>query len=820
MSLLHLVDADGNLKDTDDICRYLVHTVGDSEQAFHEKGVDYHVVCIFGGQSSGKSTLLNHLFGTPFALLDARVRRGQTTQGGFLSRAETIPGKSSSLSPSEKQGADPLLLVMDLEGTDGLERGDNQSFERQLSLFGLSVADVLIINMWAVDVGRHNAANLSLLRTIFEMNLHLFHHEGYKKDEKPTLLVVLRDFVAESHLPTLETLRKSFQVIWDGIKKPEAFADATLEDLFHWKCFFLPHYELQRPVFDDKLNALRTWFNVPTADDYLFADSKMLRGVPLEMLPSYLSSCWSTIRSSRELDIPTQREMLAKHRCGEVSAQALVVFEERKTDLCAKVQEGDVILKFTEKVNTAMDEAEKYFYGLTELYSAPVTREFGSQLHQKLVENGMKAVDMYAQRVTAELIGGLESRMYYAMDSAIQTIIRSGIESELEMATSINHNGTREGGVDSGRNRGQAPAVRGENAIAINNAAYQCAVILFWERIAKGIQEIILQMSDMEPPPEEIFNRFTSLVEEDAAVRSSVCAAVAKELVERLQHRCSSMAANASDTLHRYFERALTHRGDGQVRLLRSTAGLEKLVPRAKQGAVFLLGALLYFRIEIRLAGLPSGSTGDEMASLSQRLQARKVIVAVRENNDEKKFFLRGTTVHQVPVYPSGCRMVSAGGGGLFTGEPRPGVCQEGVLLTAPMVMHAYQQFNERADTTVHSKMMIIEAGRLNVPFWAYIVVLLLSMNEIMYVLSSPSLLILLVIAIILFGRKYIASMWDEFQEVGPPWLTSGLTVFFTVIRNTFGPLAEAVHGDRSTKEGAKCEASAGHRSRKKIKGE
>jgi hypothetical protein len=38
------------------------------------------VVAIMGPQSSGKSTLLNHLFGTKFTEMDALTRRGQTTQ--------------------------------------------------------------------------------------------------------------------------------------------------------------------------------------------------------------------------------------------------------------------------------------------------------------------------------------------------------------------------------------------------------------------------------------------------------------------------------------------------------------------------------------------------------------------------------------------------------------------------------------------------------------------------------------------------------------------------------------------------------------------
>ena len=49
-----------------------------------------------------------------------------------------------------------------------------QVFERRTSLFSLTITSVLIINMWMNDIGRFHAANMGLLKTIFEMNLQLF----------------------------------------------------------------------------------------------------------------------------------------------------------------------------------------------------------------------------------------------------------------------------------------------------------------------------------------------------------------------------------------------------------------------------------------------------------------------------------------------------------------------------------------------------------------------------------------------------------------------------------------------------------------------
>jgi nicotinamide riboside kinase len=75
-------------------------------------GFAYHVVAVFGSQSTGKSTLLNHLFGTDFNVMEQKM------------------GKN--------------ILVMDVEGTDGRERGEDQDFERKSALFALATSEVLV----------------------------------------------------------------------------------------------------------------------------------------------------------------------------------------------------------------------------------------------------------------------------------------------------------------------------------------------------------------------------------------------------------------------------------------------------------------------------------------------------------------------------------------------------------------------------------------------------------------------------------------------------------------------------------------------------
>lgn len=155
---------------------------------------DYSIVGIMGVQSSGKSTLLNKLFKTKFQMMNSRTGRQQTTRGIWLDAARNTPN----------------LVIMDLEGTDSGERGeDRTTFERQTILYGLALCEILIVNMWEHDIGRYTASNYGVLKTVFEVNLQIFKAQG-----KTMLLFIVRDHIEQTTpAAALETkLRKDIQV--------------------------------------------------------------------------------------------------------------------------------------------------------------------------------------------------------------------------------------------------------------------------------------------------------------------------------------------------------------------------------------------------------------------------------------------------------------------------------------------------------------------------------------------------------------------------------------------------------------------------------
>lgn len=118
------------------------------------------------GTSSVSSLFRDHLL--------ERIPREDQRESRKESRTKGIANFSSRPGIWMSKGDDIDVLVMDVEGTDGRERGEDQDFERKSALFSIAVSEVLIVNIWEHQVGLYQGANMGLLKTVFEVNLGLF----------------------------------------------------------------------------------------------------------------------------------------------------------------------------------------------------------------------------------------------------------------------------------------------------------------------------------------------------------------------------------------------------------------------------------------------------------------------------------------------------------------------------------------------------------------------------------------------------------------------------------------------------------------------
>ncbi|XP_033130921.1 protein ROOT HAIR DEFECTIVE 3 homolog 1 isoform X3 [Brassica rapa] len=384
-----------------------------------ECGLSYAVVSIMGPQSSGmhsfrggessaifrilqniycltgKSTLLNSLFGTNFMEMDAFKGRSQTTKGIWLARCA---------------GIEPCTLVMDLEGTDGRERGeDDTAFEKQSALFALAISDIVLINMWCHDIGREQAANKPLLKTVFQVMMRLF------SPRKTTMLFVIRD-KTRTPLENLEpVLREDIQKIWDSVPKPEAHKETPMSDFFNVEVVALSSYEEKEEQFKEQVASLRQRFMHSIAPGGLAGDRRGV--IPASGFAFSADQIWRVIKENKDLDLPAHKVMVATVRCEEIANEKFSHFisneDWRKLD--EEVQAGPVS-NFGKRLTSILGSCLSEYDGEATFFDEGVRSSKRHQLQEKLLQ----LVNPAFQDVLGHIRFGMLEKFKASFDKALE----------------------------------------------------------------------------------------------------------------------------------------------------------------------------------------------------------------------------------------------------------------------------------------------------------------------------------------------------------------------------------------------------------------
>ena len=184
------------------------------------------------------------------------------------------------------------VMVMDVEGTDGRERGEDQDFERKSALLSLASSEVLLINLWEHQVGLYQGANMGLLKTVFEVNLGLFGKAQENTNQRTLLLFIIRDHIGTTPLANLaSTLETDINRIWDSLSKPAELQDRKLSDYFDLGFTTLPHKILAADKFEEEVLNLRRRFMDKENPNYVFKPAYHKR-IPADGVAMYMEGIW------------------------------------------------------------------------------------------------------------------------------------------------------------------------------------------------------------------------------------------------------------------------------------------------------------------------------------------------------------------------------------------------------------------------------------------------------------------------------------------------------------------------------------------------
>ena len=153
------------------------------------------------------------------------------------------------------------------------------------------------------------------------------------------LFFVIRDHLGTTPLANLrDTLIQDLTKIWASISKPQGLENSKIEDYFDFGFAALPHKILQADKFASEVQVLGSRFttghrskSAGNRDEDELEGGVFLpeyhRRIPADGFSVYAEGIWDQIVNNKDLDLPTQQELLAQFRCDEISREVLVAFD-------------------------------------------------------------------------------------------------------------------------------------------------------------------------------------------------------------------------------------------------------------------------------------------------------------------------------------------------------------------------------------------------------------------------------------------------------------------------------------------------------------
>ncbi|KAL6539227.1 Cell wall protein rhd3 [Orobanche gracilis] len=747
----HLIDGDGTFN-VSGIEKFM------EEVKLAKCGLSYAVVAIMGPQSSGKSTLLNHLFNTKFLEMDAFKGRSQTTKGIWLAHCD---------------GIDPCTLVMDLEGTDGRERGeDDTAFEKQSALFALAVSDIVLINMWCHDIGREQAANKPLLKTVFQVMMRLF------SPRKTTLMFVIRD-KTRTPLENLEpVLREDIQKIWDSVPKPQAHKETPLSEFFNVEVVALSSYEEKEEQFKEQVASLRQRFFHSIAPGGLAGDRRGV--VPASGFSFSAQEIWKVIKENKDLDLPAHKVMVATVRCEEIANAKFASFiaNEEWCQLEEMVQSQPVPgfgRKLTSIINVCLSEYEAE--------AAYFDEGVRSSKRKHLEEKLLQLVQPAYQFMLGHIRSGTLGRFKEAFENALNEGKGFAIAARDCTEYFISQFDEASADVDIDQANWDSSKVRDKlrRDIAAHISVVRAAKLSELTTISKtklnealsGPVEALLDgaSDDTWPSIRKLLHRETQIAvtgfssalagfEMDDLTKEKMIFKLEDYARGIVEAKAREEAGRVLILMKDRFSTLFSHDSDSMPRVWTGKEDIRAITKTARSASLKLLSVMAAMRLD------------DDADSIEKTLSLALV--------DPKSGTLANRSVSGDPLASSSWEEVPS----------------SKTLLTPVQCKSLWRQFKTETEFTVTQAIAAQEASRRNnnwlPPPWAIAALVILGFNEFMTLLRNP-----LYLGVIFVGFLLLKALWvqldisGEFRNGALPGILSLSTKFLPTVMNLLRKLAE-----------------------------
>ncbi|RYR63106.1 hypothetical protein Ahy_A04g020901 isoform B [Arachis hypogaea] len=674
-------------------------------------------------------------------------------------------------------GIEPCTIAMDLEGTDGRERGeDDTAFEKQSALFALAISDIVLINMWCHDIGREQAANKPLLKTVFQVMMRLF------SPRKTTLLFVIRD-KTRTPLENLEPiLREDIQKIWDAVPKPQAHKHTPLSEFFNVEVTALSSYEDKEEKFKEEVAQLRQRFFHSIAPGGLAGDRRGV--VPASAFSISAQQIWKVIRENKDLDLPAHKVMVATVRCEEIADEKLSCLrsDEGWLELEEAVQSGPV-RGFGEKLSSIIDAYLSQYDEEAIFFDESVRNAKRKQLESKALDFVYPAYTTLLGHLRSKAVDDFKAKLEQSLNNGegFASSVRMWTESiMLEFEKGSADAAVRQASWSASKVRDKLHRDIESHASSVRDTKLSEITTKFEKQLAKALIEPVESLFEAGGKDTWVSIRKLLKRETEAAVSElSACISgfeLDEETVERMQQSLRDYAKQIVENkakeesgkilirMKDRFSTVFNHDADSLPRVWTGKEDIRAITRDARSASLKLLSDMAAIRLE--------DEKPDRIENVLQSSLIDRPAGAISSQNR-----IEGPTD---PLASSTWEEV----------HPKD------TLITPVQCKSLWRQFQGETEYTVTQAISAQEAYKRSnnwlPPPWAIMAMVILGFNEFMLLLKNPLYLMIIFVAYLIGKALWVQmDIAGEFRHGALPGLLSLSSKFVPTVMNILKRLAE-----------------------------
>lgn len=122
--------------------------------------------------------------------------------------------------------------------------------------------------------------------------------------------------------------------------KPDELVNTAPDSIFKINFFKIAHLKYAKAKFDLDVDNLRSAFCDQSHSQFLFRNFNYDLNLPIDAFATFGSQIWDTIKNNKDLNLPSQKILVANIRCTEIKKEIFDSFSEQLQSVKAKVRKG------------------------------------------------------------------------------------------------------------------------------------------------------------------------------------------------------------------------------------------------------------------------------------------------------------------------------------------------------------------------------------------------------------------------------------------------------------------------------------------------